>query len=154
MYPDQRVAEIITRELIPVRAHIKEQPTMWPRFGARWTPTVLFLDHKGHVQHRVEGFLPTDEFLGQLHLGLGYAAVGVKDFAAAERHFATAASQYANTAAGPEGLYWKGVARYSASHDAKELQETARAFTERYTDSAWAKRTEVWRPKAPGKAAA
>ena len=153
MYPDQRVAELITREFIPVRAHIKEQPTMWPRLGARWTPTVMFLDHKGVEQHRIEGFLPTDEFLGQLHLGLGYAAVGTKDFATPERRFGIAAEQYPRTAAGPEGLYWKGVARYSASHDVKELQELARVFSQRYTDTAWAKRTEVWRPKPTDKAA-
>ena len=69
MYPDPRVVELITRDTIPVRAHIKEEPEMWKRFGARWTPTILFLDWDGREQYRVEGFLPADEFLGHLHLG-------------------------------------------------------------------------------------
>jgi hypothetical protein len=154
VYPDPRVAELITRELIPVRAHIKEQPEMWRRFGTRWTPTILFLDSDGREQFRIEGFLPTEEFLGQLQLGLGYVAVSDKDWKKAEEHFATAAERYAQTAAGPEGLYWRGVARYSATKDAKELQATARAFESRYTDSAWAKRTSVWKPKDSGRAAA
>jgi len=154
VYPDPRVAELITANAEPVRAHIKDQPQMWGRFGARWTPTVMFLDARGREQHRIEGFLPTDEFLGQLELGFGYAAVGMKDWATAERHFRAATEQYPDTAAAPEGLYWVGVARYSASHDAKELQETARAFERRYRDSVWAKRTVVWKPQSPDRAAA
>ena len=127
---------------------------MWKRFGIRWTPTILFLDWHGREQYRIEGFLPTDEFLGHLQLGLGYAAAGEKEWETAEVHFATAAEEYADTSAGPEGLYWRGVSRYSASHDAAELRALARAFETRYADSAWAKRTVVWRPKDTGRAAA
>jgi thioredoxin-related protein len=154
VYPDPRVAELITRELIPVRAHIKEQPQMWKRFGTRWTPTVLFLDWEGKEQFRIEGYLPAEEFLGQIELGLGYISVADKDWQRAEEHFAVAADRYAQTEAGPEGLYWRGVARYSANHDGKELQATARAFENRYTNTAWAKRASVWKPKNSGRAAA
>ena len=154
MYPDPRVVELITRDTIPVRAHIKEEPEMWKRFGARWTPTILFLDWDGREQYRIEGFLPADEFLGHLHLGLGYVAAGEKDWTAAESHFATAAEQYANTSAGPEGMYWRGVSRYSATHDGNELRALARAFETRYSDTEWAKRASVWRPKDTGRAAA
>lgn len=154
MYPDTRVAELITREFVPVRAHIKQEPQLWGRFGIRWTPTVLFLDPKGREQRRLEGFLPTDEFLAQLELGLGYVAVGMKDWESAERHFSAAVEKYPQTSAAPEGLYWKGVARYSATQDAGALEETARAFEQRFTETPWAKRSVVWRTQSPGKAAA
>ncbi len=154
MYPDARVTALIRDQAIPVRAHIKEQPGMWKRFGIRWTPTVLFLDPDGREQFRIEGYLPVDEFLGQLELGLGFAAVGVKDWAAAERHFSDAATKYPETEAGPAGVYWRGVARYSSSHDAKELQATARAFEERYQGTSWAKRASVWKRRDSGRAAA
>lgn len=45
----------------------------------------------------------------------------------------------------PEALYWVGVSRYKGKGDASALAETARAFTTRYTDSAWAKKASVWR---------
>lgn len=154
MYPDQRVAQLILDEFIPVRAHIKEQPTMWPRFGTRWTPTVLVLDPRGREQHRVEGFLPAEEFIPQLHHALGYVAVSLKDFGRAEKHFARVVDEFPDSELGPAALYWKGVARYSASHDAKELQALYRAFQTRYADTAWAKRTIVWKPAASKEAAA
>ena len=127
-----------------MRIHIKEQPAMWKRFGVRWTPTVLVLSPDGRELRRVEGFLPEDELLGQLELGLAADAVARKDWAEAERRFAHVASEYPNTDAGPEALYWTGVSRYSASHDATALKETARAFANRYQGTSWAKRASIW----------
>lgn len=144
MYPDPRVADFVTRELVADRAHVKEQPTMWHRFGVRWTPTVLVLDPDGREVRRIEGFLPADELLGQLELALGYLAVNRKRWADAERHFEAAVRDWPDTDAGPEGQYWAGVARYSASHEGGELKQVARAFRERYADTSWAKRASVW----------
>ncbi len=143
MYPTPEVTALIDEQFVPVRIHIKEQPRMWHRFGIRWTPTVMVLSPEGTEVRRVEGFLPADELRGQLMLGLGYAAANKKDWATAERWFAEAADAR-GTDAGPEGLYWRGVARYSATHDAKELAETHRAFTQRYQDTSWAKRASIW----------
>ena len=48
MYPDERVARLITENFIPARLHVKDQAADFQRFGerynAQWTPTVLFLD--------------------------------------------------------------------------------------------------------------
>lgn len=154
MYPDPAVTDLIVAEFIPVRAHIKEQPTMWPRFGTRWTPTVLVLDPRGREQHRIEGYLPTEEFLPQLHHALGLVAIALKDFGSAEKRFARVVDEYPDSELAPAALYWKGVARYSASHDSKELQDLYRVFRTRYSDTAWAKRTVVWKPAASKEAAA
>ena len=146
MYPDPRVDALIAKEFIPVRSHVKDTPALWGTYNTRWTPTVLFLDHRGREEHRIEGFLPTREFLGQLHFGLGLCNAGVKDWKAAEHHFALAAKDFDSTDAGPAGLYWVGVARYSANKDASELRKTWEAFRDRYQNTAWAKRTVVWAP--------
>ncbi len=147
MYPDPRVVDFITREFVPDRAHIKQEPQMWHRFRTRWTPTVLVLDSDGKEVRRIEGFLPADELLGQLQLALGFLAVNHKKWADAERHFEAAAHDYPDTDAAPEAQYWAGVSRYSASHDGAELKRTARAFRERYTETSWAKRASVWSPE-------
>jgi hypothetical protein len=143
VYPAPEVTAFIDEHFTPVRIHIKEQPRMWHRFAVRWTPTVTVLSPDGTEARRIEGFLPADELLGQLRLGLGYLAVNKKDWATAERWFAEAA-EAEGTDAGPEGQYWRGVARYSASHDPKELAEITRSFTRRYKDTSWAKRASIW----------
>jgi hypothetical protein len=126
------------------RIHVKEQPAMWKRFNVRWTPTVLILGPDGNEGRRIEGFLPADELLGQIGLGLGFLAVNRKDWPTAREEFERVAKEFPDTAAGPEALYWSGVAKYSASHDATALKDLGRAFKERYTNTAWAKRASIW----------
>jgi TolA-binding protein len=117
---------------------------MWKRFTVRWTPTVLILGPDGSEGRRIEGYLPADEMLAQIELGLGFLAVNRKDWSAARQEFERVERELPNTAGGPEALYWLGVANYSASHDASALKETARWFRDRYTDTAWAKRASIW----------
>jgi outer membrane protein assembly factor BamD (BamD/ComL family) len=117
---------------------------MWKRFNVRWTPTVLILGPDGSEGRRIEGYLPADEMLTQIQLGLGFLAVNRKDWDAARREFEQVVEQFPNTTGAPEALYWSGVAKYSASHDAAALKETGRSFRERYTDTAWAKRASIW----------
>jgi thioredoxin-like negative regulator of GroEL len=144
VYPDPRVTEFITSHFVTARVHIKEQPAMWHRFGVRWTPTVLVLAPDGKEVRRVEGYLPADELLGQLGLALGYLAVAKKEWPRAEQEFERVADEFPETDAAPEAQYWAGVARYSASHDASALKETARRFAQRYKTTSWAKRASVW----------
>jgi tetratricopeptide (TPR) repeat protein len=154
VYPNERVSNVIQNELVAVRFRIKEQSTMWKRFHALWTPTILILEPSGWEQRRIEGFLPVNDFLGQVLIGLGRAAVAEKDWARAEQTFARALVECPETDAAAEALYWRGVSRYSASHDAKELQATARELEEKYPNTSWVKRASVWMPKEPGRAAA
>ena len=74
MYPNERVAKYITQNFLPVKIHIKEQPAVFERFGARWTPTLIVLDPEGKERRRLEGFLPAEDLLAELELGLAHAA--------------------------------------------------------------------------------
>lgn len=115
------------------------------RFNAQWTPTVLIVDSEGRERHRIEGFLPSGDFLAQLRLGLAHSAFTRGRFTEAEPLFKEVADEHPDTEAAAEAQYWKGVSRYKATNDAGALAETARAFTERYQDSSWAKKASVWR---------
>ena len=117
---------------------------MWKRFAIVWTPTVLVLAPDGKEIRRIEGFLPAEDLLGQLELALGDWAVSRKDWKEAERWFGSAVAAYPNTDAAPEALYWRGVARYSETHDPKELKELGHEFRQRYQDTGWAKRASIW----------
>ena len=148
MYPDERVARFTTENFVPARVHVREQPEEWrrlgERYGVQWTPTVLVLDPAGTERHRIEGFLPAEDLLAQLTLGLGKSAFTRQEWADAERRFREVVDRFPGSDAAPEALDWAGVARYKATHDSAALTATAGAFTDRYQDSAWARRASVW----------
>ena len=148
MYPDPRVVQFVESQFVPVRAHVKENHEEFQRLGAKydaqWTPTTLIVDGAGNERHRIEGYLPTDDFLAQLRLGAAKAAFSEGDFAAAERLFNEILAAHPATDAAPEAQYWAGVSRYKATNDPSALNATFQKFQEKYKDSTWAKKASVW----------
>jgi TolA-binding protein len=148
VYSDPAVARYITDQFEPVRVHVREQSDEYKRLGERynvqWTPTILVLDPEGEERHRIEGFLPVDEFLSQVALGLAKSAFHRQDYAEAERRFREIVDRFPSTDAAPEALYWAGVSKYKGSGDANALRATAAAFRDRYQDTTWAKKASVW----------
>ena len=126
-----------------MKIHIKEQPATFERFGAQWTPTFVILDPDGEERRRFEGFLPAEELLGQLALGLAHAAFARKRWPEAEQRFRQIVEDYPGTVAAPEALYWAGVSKYKGG-EVGALAETSRRFQETYADSVWAKKASVW----------
>jgi TolA-binding protein len=149
VWPDERIVRFVNEHFLPTRVHVKEDPQAFKqyseRYNAPWTPTILELDANGVEHHRIEGFLPADELLAQLMLGRARMAFQQKQWAEAERRFREIVERLPNTDAAAEALYWAGVAPYKATGDPASLQETARAFGQRYRDSTWAKKASVWR---------
>jgi hypothetical protein len=149
VYSDPRVVDFVARHFVPVRVHVKDNADAFAKLGetfnAQWTPTILIVDSSGAERHRIEGFLPVDDFLSQLSVGLAKAAFARKDHAVAERLYREVVERYPATDAAPEAQYWAGVSRYRATNDAGALKETAQAFAQRYQDSAWAKKASVWK---------
>ena len=150
MYPDSRVAQFVTEHFLPVRVHARQQrdefKRLGERFDAQWTPTILVIDPSGKERHRIEGFLPADDFIAQLALGRGHAMFGRGEFAEAARQFEEVMQRHPQTDAAPEARYWLGVSRYKETDDAAPLAETARDMQKRYPDSTWAKKASVWMP--------
>ncbi|MGH9340554.1 MAG: thioredoxin fold domain-containing protein, partial [Acidobacteriota bacterium] len=135
VYPNERVASFVNGSFIPVKIHIKEQPESFERFGAQWTPTAIILDSEGKEQHRFEGFLPADDFLAQLELGLARLAFSHQDFGDAEKRYKSIVERFPDSESAPEALYWAGVSRYKATNDASALQKTGEQFKSRYSNS-------------------
>ena len=110
----------------------------------QWTPTVLILDSDGNERHRIEGYLPADEFLVQLNIGMAHAAFRASKFDTAEQLYRGIMDRYPNSEVAPEAQYWAGVSNYKGSNDASALKQTADAFKNRYKDSSWAKKASIW----------
>jgi len=124
--------------------HIKEHPVNFHRFDVPWTPTVLILDANGVERHRLEGYLPNDEFRAQLDMGLARVAFMNKNWADAERRYGEVLDRYPNSKVAPEALYWKGVSHYKATNDHTVLGELPQQFEQKYPGSVWALKTAAW----------
>ncbi len=109
-----------------------------------WTPTILILDSKGLERHRIEGYLPKDEFRAQLELGLARVAFMNKNWADAERRYAEVLERYPNSKSAPEALYWKGVSHYKGTNDHTVLGTLPGEFQQKYGDSIWAMKSAAW----------
>ena len=144
MYPDPRVEQFINENFIPLRFHVKTHPEAMGRFHVDWTPTILILDSDGSERHRIEGFLPNDDFLAQLMLGFAHIAFKSGRFDEAESRYREVVAKLPDTDAAAEALYWAGVSRYKGKSDAAALKQTAAAFKTQYTDSSWAKKASIW----------
>ena len=135
---------IISENFVPVKVHIKEQPKTFERFKASWTPTQIVLDVDGTERHRIEGFLPVDDFIAELELGLAKLAFEHKDYGEAERLFKTVIEEHPAAGVAPEAAYWAGVSDYKATHRSEPLKETATLLKEKYPESEWTRKASVW----------
>ena len=102
------------------------------------------LDPDGTKRHQFEGFLPPDDFLGQLKLGLAHSAFARQQWKEAESRYDDIVKTLPDSDAAPEALYWAGVSRYKSSGDPTALQQTTEAFKIHYQGSTWAKKASVW----------
>ena len=102
------------------------------------------MDPEGMERHRIEGFLPAEDFLAQLQLGLARIEFEKQNFSAAEKLYRWVYERFPASSAAPEGMYWAGVSRYKASKDAQDLTVTGKMLSEKYPDSEWARKGSVW----------
>jgi TolA-binding protein len=148
VWPDERVVRFVNDNFIPARVHVKDDAAAFKKYGeqynAHWTPTVLQLDPNGEEFHRMEGFLPVDDFLAQLMLGRAHMDFKQGKWAEAEKRFREIVDKLPKSDAAAEAMYWAGVSRYKATNDAAALKSTAQAFKQRYLDSSWAKKASIW----------
>jgi len=144
VYKEEDVARFISECFIPIKINIKEHPESFARFNVEWTPTTIIPDRDGKERHRVVGFLPTEDFLAQLQLGIAKVAFSAKKYEEARKGFAAVGRLYPETSAAPEGIYWSGVSAYRANGKAEALAQCAEELKEKYPASDWAKKASVW----------
>lgn len=105
---------------------------------------MLVLDADGKERHRIEGFLPVNDFLPQLLLGLAKAAFAREEWSKAEELYRRIAREFPKSEAAPEALYWAGVARYKGKGDPAALGETWKTLHAQFPASTWASKASVW----------
>ncbi len=134
----------MNEHFVPVRIHIKERPQDFGRFKAEWTPTVIVAEADGTERHRYVGFLPEDDFLAQLELGMAKTAFSRGQYSDAQRAFQALAERYPKSEAAPEAVYWTAVSGYKATGKAEFLKDGGARLRDQYPQSDWAKKGSVW----------
>jgi hypothetical protein len=127
--------------------NLSDKASLFGRFHAIWTPAVLVMSPKGEERSRIEGYLPRDEFMAELKMGLARVFVMGKRWEDAERWFDEVARE--GTQAEAAAQYWRAVCRYNISHEATPLLEVAQKLKQEHPDSLWAIRASVWLPREP-----
>lgn len=105
---------------------------------------MILAEPDGTERYRFSGFLPTDDFLAELQLGLGRAAFSRGQFKDAETDFNAVVHDHAQSVAVPEAIYWRGVSAYKATNNPEPLKRAGETLREKYPASEWAKKSSVW----------
>jgi len=143
-YPNEKVVEFVTKNLVPVQVLSDAQPIA-SNFNIKWTPTLITLDPEGKEHHRTVGFLPPEELIPSLLLGIAKSHFDRERFADALASLDRLVADYPKSDATPEGIYLRGVSRYKSTHDPKPLKEAYEKLQAEYPSSEWTKRAYPYR---------
>jgi hypothetical protein len=142
-FPDDAVSNFITDRMIPLRARVATEG-LATDYRVVWTPTLVILDYYGKEHQRTVGYIPPDEMVASLLLGIGKASFDNDQFNETIIQLNTLLNGYPQSAAAPEAVYLRGVARYKSSHAAGALKETYQQLLAEYPGSKWTRRAEPY----------
>jgi tetratricopeptide (TPR) repeat protein len=143
-YPNDRVIEFIQKNMIPLRVAFDAQP-LATDFNIKWTPTLITLDADGREHQRTIGFLPPEELIPSLMLGIAKSHFDRERFSEALSALDKLLKDYPKSDPAPEAIYLQGVCRYKTTHEAKPLKEAYEQLQAKYPSSEWTKRAYPYR---------
>ena len=137
-YGDERVIKLVSDMIVPLRVAFGTQ-TLAGHFNVRETPTVILLDASGIEHHRITGFLPPEEFLPSILLGISKASIYRDRFSAALVLLEKILMDYPKCASVPEAIYLRGVCKYRSTYNSKSLKEAFEKLLVDYPTINWRK---------------
>jgi hypothetical protein len=141
-YPDPKVASFITEKMIPLQV-LSDNP-LAAEFNVTWTPTLIVLDTAGKEHSRTVGFLPPDELIPSLLLGMAKVDFDQERFTDAMAKLDTLLKEYPGSDAAPEAVFILGVCGYKSSHNPKPLKDAYERLNAEYPSSEWTKRAHPY----------
>ena len=105
---------------------------------------MLLLDSDGKERVRLEGYLPTEDFVAALESGLGRIAFVYKKYADAERWYSEVVTRFGQSHSAPGALYWRAVSHYKATNDHTVLGKGAEELRAQHPASVWAAKAIPW----------
>lgn len=143
-YPNESVVEFILENFIPLQVKSDAQP-LATDFNVKWTPTLVTLDADGKEHHRTVGFLPPEELVPSLLLGIAKCHFDRDRYDEALRALNRLLEKYPKSDAVPEAIFLRGVSLYKSTHNPKPLREAYEKLQAEYPSSEWTKRAYPYR---------
>lgn len=143
-YPNEKVVKFVDYNFVPVQIETSNTALV-EQFKVKWTPAIFVLDADGNEVHQVVGFLPPEEFIPAFMVAKGKWYFNAEQHPEAQGMFEEAISQYPNSAAAPEAVFFMGVSRFKMGHDPKPLRQAYETLTAKFPGSEWAKRAAPYR---------
>lgn len=142
-YPDTKVSDFVNTRLVPVQLLFDAEPYATD-FNVKWTPTIITLDDGGKEHHRIVGFLPPEEFIAAMLLGIAKVEFDLDKFDGALSDLNRILSEYPKSKAAPEATYLRGVSQFKNTHDPKPLKDAYERLRREYPDSEWVDRAQPY----------
>ncbi len=143
-YPDRKVVDFIEKNVIPVKLSFDTKPEA-DDYNVKWTPTLITINGLGKEHHRTVGFLPPEELIPSVLLGIGKIYFDQDLVAEAMQSFEKIVEEYPKSDSTAEALYLKGVSEYKKTHDAKPLKLAYELLQAGYPSSVWTRRAYPYR---------
>src|SRR5574341_722609 len=117
-YSDAKVQKFLVEEFIPLRSQCYwDKPTeLMQEYGVQWTPTFVVHAPDGKEHHRFVGYVPSDDLIAQLGLGIGKIYYDTNRFAEAIDRFKMVIERHPNAGATPEAVFLLGVSGFKQHH--------------------------------------
>lgn len=143
-YPDTKVSEFISASVIPLRLAFDAQPYSTD-FNVKWTPTLVTADWAGKEHYRTVGFLPPEELVPSVMLGIAKTHFDLDGFDGAIPLLDKILADYPKSSAAPEAIFLRGVSGYKSTHNPAPLKQAYERLAKEYPESEWAKRALPYR---------
>lgn len=143
-YPDEKVVAFVQKDLIPLRVAFDSQP-LATQFNLKWTPTLITLDPDGKEHHRTIGFLPPEELIPSLLLGIAKSYFNRERFSEALSTLDKIMTDHSQSDSAPEAVYLRGVCGYKSTHNPTPLKDAYEQLEKKYPSSEWTKRAYPYR---------
>jgi hypothetical protein len=143
-YPARNVIEFISTNMIALRVPADNKKLM-SKFNITWTPTLLVLDAKGKEHRRAVGFLPPQELIPSLLLGIAQSHFELERFAEALKFLGQLLGDYPKSLVAPEAIFLKGACSYKNTHNPGLLKDAYEQLHTVYPQSEWTQRAAPYR---------
>jgi hypothetical protein len=142
-YPNEKVIEFFSKKIVGLRAPFDSKP-LSTDFSVKWTPTLVVTDWDGKEHNRTVGFLPPEELIPSLLLGMAKCDFDADRFRQAIALLDALLADYPWSSAAPEAVFLRGVSRFKAANDPAPLKEAYEKLRVDYPESEWVKRASPY----------
>lgn len=147
-YRDPRICALLNETFVPLLYNARQPDDNFDLLNGKsiyaFSPVLIIKSSDGIELHRVTGYLPPDDMLIYLNLGLALDALYHRSWPHAYDLLDQAVAKYPSAKNVPEALWWRGVAAFRKSGgDLSALADAWSVLRSEFPFSQWADRADI-----------